>query len=179
MPPLADSRFEREALVNHAKCASGAASVNLTREKLSNLQFQSLQIPSLQIPSLKIPSRQTASLQSLCAAIGAVFAAADAGSIILAGLLAAEGIAAAAFYLLIGRSFGFLPGRRHLPAATERLTHRLAVADDEPVAGGTGVSLQRSASNSKIAVEFSGTPGLISWCWVRTLLEVMRHRNAL
>jgi hypothetical protein len=163
MPPLADSRFEREALVNHAKCASGAASVNLTREKLSNLQFQSL---------------QTASLQSLCAAIGAVFAAADAGSIILAGLLAAEGIAAAAFYLLIGRSFGFLPGRRHLPAATERLTHRLAVADDEPVAGGTGVSLQRSASNSKIAVQFSGTPGLISWCWVRAFLEVMRHRNA-
>lgn len=102
MPPLADSRFEREALVNHAKCASGAASVNLTREKLSNLQFQSLQIPSLQIPS-----RQAASLQILCAAIGAVFAAADAGSIILAGLLAAEGIAAAAFYLLIGRSFGF------------------------------------------------------------------------
>jgi hypothetical protein len=112
MPPLADSRFEREALVNHAKCASGAASVNLTWEKLSNLQFQSLQIPnlqfqSLQIPSLQIPSRQTASLQILCAAIGAVFAAADAGSIILAGLLAAEGIAAAAFYLLIGRSFGF------------------------------------------------------------------------
>jgi len=178
MPPLADSRFEREALVNHAKCASGAASVNLTREKLSNLQFQSLQIPSLQIPSLQIPSRQTASLQILCAEIGAVFAAADAGSIIWAGLLAAEGIAAAAFYLLIGRSFGFLPGRRHLPAATERLTHRLAVADDQPVAGGTGVSLQRSASNSKIAVQFSGTPGLISWCWVRAFLEVMRHRNA-
>jgi len=173
MPPLADSRFEREALVNHAKCASGAASVNLTREKLSNLQFQSLQIPSLQIPS-----RQTASLQILCAAIGAVFAAADAGSIILAGLLAAEGIAAAAFYLLWQIFRFFLPGRRHLPAATERLTHRLAVADDEPVAGGTGVSLQRSASNSKIAVQFSGTPGLISWCWVRAFLEVMRHRNA-
>jgi hypothetical protein len=101
MPPLADSRFEREALVNHAKCASGAASVNLTREKLSNLQFQSLQIPSPQIPS-----RQTASLQIPCAAIGAVFAAADAGSINLAGLLAAQGIAAAVFYLLIGRSFG-------------------------------------------------------------------------
>jgi hypothetical protein len=99
MPSLADSRFEREALVNHAKFASGAASVNLTREKLSNLQFQSLQIPSPQIPS-----RQTASLQIPCAAIGAVFAAADARSIILAGLVAAEGIAV--FYMLIGRSFG-------------------------------------------------------------------------
>jgi hypothetical protein len=95
MPPLADSRFEREALVNHAKFASDAASVNLTREKLSNLQ----------IPNLQIPSRQTASLQIPCATIGAAFAAADAGSIMLAGLVAAEGIAAAVFYLLIGRSF--------------------------------------------------------------------------
>jgi hypothetical protein len=70
----------------HAKFASGAASVNLTREK-SNLQFQS-------------QSRQTPSLQIPCAVIGA-------GSIILAGLVAAEGIAAAVLYLLIGGSFGF------------------------------------------------------------------------
>jgi hypothetical protein len=80
MPPLADSRFEREALVNHAKFASDAASVNLTREKLSNLQ----------IPNLQIPSRQTASLQIPCATIGAAFAAEDAGSIMLAGLVAAD-----------------------------------------------------------------------------------------
>ena len=67
MPPLADSRFEREALVNHAKCASGAASVNLTREKLSNLQFQSLQIPSLQIPSIADPkSANSKFADSLC-----------------------------------------------------------------------------------------------------------------
>ena len=38
MPPLADSRFEREALVNHAKFASDAASVNLTRKMLLPLR---------------------------------------------------------------------------------------------------------------------------------------------
>jgi undecaprenyl-phosphate galactose phosphotransferase/putative colanic acid biosynthesis UDP-glucose lipid carrier transferase len=69
---------------------------------------------------------KTPVLQIPCAAIGAVFAAADAGSIILASLIGAQsyqlfvsgvawnldfhigaGITAVAVYLLIGRSFGF------------------------------------------------------------------------
>jgi Undecaprenyl-phosphate glucose phosphotransferase len=70
--------------------------------------------------------QKTPSLQIPCAAIGAVFAASDAGSMILASLLGAEGyqlfvsgapwkldfhvgagIAAAMIYLLLGRSSGF------------------------------------------------------------------------
>jgi hypothetical protein len=116
MPLLADSKFEREASVSHAKFTPGAASANLPREKLSSLQFDGAQIPGRQTPSLKIP----------CAAIGAVFAVADAGAIVLASLVGAEGyplfmsgapwnldfhigagITAAVLYLLIGRSSGF------------------------------------------------------------------------
>lgn len=116
MPLLAESEFEREALVNHVNFTPGAASAQLPRKKLSSWQFDGLQIPGRQTPSLQIP----------CAAIGAVFAAADAGAIILASLVGAEGyqllisgapwnlefhigagIAAAVLYLLIGRSSGF------------------------------------------------------------------------
>jgi hypothetical protein len=81
MPLLADSKFEREALVSHAKFTPVAASVNLPREKLSSLQFDGAQIPGRQTPSLQIP----------WAAIGAVFAVADAGASILASLVGAEG----------------------------------------------------------------------------------------
>jgi hypothetical protein len=116
MPLLADSKFEREALVSHAKFTPVAASVNLPRGKLSSLQFDGAQIPGRQTPSLQIP----------WAAIGAVFAVADAGASILASLVGAEGyplfisgapwnldfdigagITAAVLYLLIGRSSGF------------------------------------------------------------------------
>jgi hypothetical protein len=76
--------------------------------------------------SLEIPSPQTPRLQIPCAAIGAIFAAADAGLVTLASLVGAEGyqllmsgapwnldfhigagITAAVLYLLIVRSFGF------------------------------------------------------------------------
>jgi Undecaprenyl-phosphate glucose phosphotransferase len=103
---LAESEFEREASVYLDESIPDAASTALELQKLS-----SRQIPNLQIP---------------CAAIGAMFAAADAGAVILASLVGAEGyqlfisgapwnlsfhvgagITAAVLYLLIGRSFGF------------------------------------------------------------------------
>ena len=92
------------------------ASTASQRQNLSNEQSPSQQALRPQAPNLQIP----------CAAIGAVFAAADAGSIVLASLLGAEGyqlfisgapwnlefhvgagITAAVLYLLIGRSSGF------------------------------------------------------------------------
>jgi Undecaprenyl-phosphate glucose phosphotransferase len=102
---------------------AGVASIALQRQKLSDLQSQlashQLAVPqneNLRDPSLQIP----------CSAIGAAFAAADAGSMILASLVGAEGyqvfisnapwnldahvgagITAAVLYLLIGRSSGF------------------------------------------------------------------------
>jgi Undecaprenyl-phosphate glucose phosphotransferase len=103
MSILSDSEFEGEASVEGAKSTS---SMQSSSQQLSGRQVRSLQIP--------------------CAAIGAVFAAADAGSIILASLVGAEGyqlfisgapwnldfhvgagVTAAVLYLLIGRSFGF------------------------------------------------------------------------
>jgi Undecaprenyl-phosphate glucose phosphotransferase len=111
MSLLAESKFEREASGYRGNSAPDAASIALQGQKPTNLQVASPQTPRLQIP---------------CTAIGAVFAAADAGSIILASLVGAEGyqllvsgtpwkldfhigagIAAAVLYLLIGRSSGF------------------------------------------------------------------------
>jgi len=106
MSLFAESEFERRTSVYPASSSAGTSSVPLQRQKSSRRQ-----IPILQIP---------------CAAIGGVFAAADAAAIILSSLLGAEGyqlfisgapwnlsfhvgagITAAVLYLLIGRSFGF------------------------------------------------------------------------
>jgi Undecaprenyl-phosphate glucose phosphotransferase len=113
MSLLADSGFEGEAPVGGAKSPQGSGSTPLERQKswIMPSSQQATQVRGLQIP---------------CTAIGAVFAAADAGSIVLASLVGAEGyqlltsgepwnldfhvgagITAAVLYLLIGRSFGF------------------------------------------------------------------------
>jgi len=116
-----DREFEDKAPPSGLDSANGVDSIALQRQKLS-----SLQTPSLQTPSQQVVSPQQPNLQIPCAAIGAVFAAADAGSIVLASLLGAEGyqlfisgapwnldfhvgagITAAVLYLLIGRSSGF------------------------------------------------------------------------
>ena len=116
MSLLAESNFEFEAVADRAESAPGASSTASQRQKLSSLPTPSEQVPSRQTPNLQIP----------CAAIGAVFAAADAGSIVLTSLLGAEGyqlfisgapwnvdfhvgagITAAVLYLLIGKSAGF------------------------------------------------------------------------
>jgi Undecaprenyl-phosphate glucose phosphotransferase len=116
MSLLAESKFEREASAYRAKSAPDVASIALQGQKPTSLQIPSLQVAGPQTPRLQIP----------CAAIGAVFAAADAGSIILASLVGAEGyqlltsgatwnldfhigagITAAVLYLLIGRSSDF------------------------------------------------------------------------
>jgi undecaprenyl-phosphate galactose phosphotransferase/putative colanic acid biosynthesis UDP-glucose lipid carrier transferase len=106
MSLLADSEFERRSSAYSAQSAAGAPSVGHQNGKSS-----SRQIPVLQIP---------------CAAIGVVFAAADAVAIMASSLVGAEGyqlivsgapwnlsfhvgagITAAVLYLLMGRSFGF------------------------------------------------------------------------
>jgi Undecaprenyl-phosphate glucose phosphotransferase len=107
MSLLADSQFEgRTGAAYPANTALGTPLAALPRQKSSGLR-----VPNLQIP---------------CAAIGAIFAAADASAIILACVLGAvgyqffmsgapwnlsfhvgAGITAAVLYLLIARSFGF------------------------------------------------------------------------
>ena len=85
-----------------------------------------LQISDRELPAASAPSEKTLTLQIPCAAIGAVFAAADAGTIVLASLVGAQGyqlfisggawnssfhvgagVTAALVYVLIGRSSGF------------------------------------------------------------------------
>ena len=121
MSLLAEDRSGNQAFIDDAVSTDDTASIASQRERLSGLQsqFAKLQVPISQnenSPSLQIP----------CAAIGAVFAAADAGSMILASLLGAEGyqlfisgapwnldahvgagVTAAVLYVLIGRSSGF------------------------------------------------------------------------
>jgi Undecaprenyl-phosphate glucose phosphotransferase len=106
MSLLAESEFKRRTPAYPANSNPGTPFATPQRQPSS-----SRHVPILQIP---------------CAAIGAVFAAADAGAIIVASLLGAEGyqllvsgapwnlslhvgagITAAVLYLLIGRSFGF------------------------------------------------------------------------
>jgi len=97
--------------------ASAAVSTTTQQRTLSSSHIPDVPTSAVQkTPSLQIP----------CAAIGVVFAAADAGSMILASLLGAEayqiffsgmawnldfhvgaGMTAAVLYLLIGRSSGF------------------------------------------------------------------------
>jgi hypothetical protein len=104
---LADSSFEREALVScKVRFRRGIGQLDAGEIKSAD--------PKSANTKFAIP----------CAVFGAVFATADARSIILAGLVAVNRF------------------------------------------------------SSRIGVQYSGTPGLISWSWVRTLLEVMRHRNA-
>jgi Undecaprenyl-phosphate glucose phosphotransferase len=116
MSLLAESKFESEPVADRAQSAPGAAPTALQRQNLSSPQAPSQQVQSRQTPNLQIP----------CAAVGAVFAAADAGAIVLASLLGAKsyqlfisgapwnldfhvgaGMTAAVLYLLIGRSSGF------------------------------------------------------------------------
>src|ERR1700730_9606791 len=116
MSLLAESKFEREASAYRANSAPDVASMALQGQKPISRQIADAPVATPQTPRLQIP----------CAAIGAVFATADAGSIILASLVGAEGyqlfmsgvpwnldfhigagITAAVLYLLIGRSFGF------------------------------------------------------------------------
>jgi Undecaprenyl-phosphate glucose phosphotransferase len=104
MSLLAESEFEGQRSAYPAASASAVPSAALPRSSRRT-------IPILQIP---------------CAAIGALFAAADAGAIILASLIGAEsyqlfisgapwnlsfhvgaGVTAAVLYLLLGKSFGF------------------------------------------------------------------------
>jgi len=133
MSLFAEREFQHEAPVHVDEAVIGTALTPLKQQKPSRLQAPSLQAPdgqaqmhapNLQNPSLQTP--KTPSLQIPCAAIGAVFGAADAGAIILASLLGAggyqlflsgvpwnldfhigAGISAAVLYLLIGRSSGF------------------------------------------------------------------------
>jgi Undecaprenyl-phosphate glucose phosphotransferase len=111
--------------------------VDLTGPTLTNLQQQrslrrrvsedqTLDSSKVSTPPDQYPDSKIPSLQLPCAAIGAVFAAADAGSIILPGLVGAlgyqvfvsgvpfnvhlhagAGVTAALIYLLLGRSSGF------------------------------------------------------------------------
>jgi Undecaprenyl-phosphate glucose phosphotransferase len=111
MSLLADSAFERRTPAYPAGSARGTPALGATVAAPAWQPSSSRHIPVLQIP---------------CAAIGAVFAAADAAAIVLAGLSGAEfyqlfisgtpwnlsfhvgaGVTAAVLYLLIGRSFGF------------------------------------------------------------------------
>jgi undecaprenyl-phosphate galactose phosphotransferase/putative colanic acid biosynthesis UDP-glucose lipid carrier transferase len=99
-------QFEAGSRVDRATFDAGGVSTASTRRRLS-----SPRIPRLQIP---------------CAAIGAIFAAADAAAIVLASLVGAggyqllisgapwnlnlhlgAGVTAALLYLMIGKSFGF------------------------------------------------------------------------
>jgi Undecaprenyl-phosphate glucose phosphotransferase len=85
-----------------------------------------LETSDRELPAALAPSEKTLTLQIPCAAIGAVFAAADAGTIVLASLVGVEGyqlfisgaawnssfhigagVTAALVYMLIGRSSGF------------------------------------------------------------------------
>jgi Undecaprenyl-phosphate glucose phosphotransferase len=105
---------------------AGAAPAAPRRRKISSLQIADTKTAGSHSSSLSTPSLKTPSLQFPCAAIGAVFAAADAVAIVLASLVGAEsyqllfsgvswnldfhvgaGVTAAVLYLLLGRSFGF------------------------------------------------------------------------
>ena len=130
----ADREFEDKAPPFAVDSANGVDSIALQRQKLSGLksQLSSLKAATPQNQNLHnsvfqgIPGPRSRGLQSPCAAIAALFAAADAGSIILASLIGAEGyqrfvsgtpwnldfhvgagIIAAVLYLLMGKSFGF------------------------------------------------------------------------
>ena len=128
-----DREFEGNAPVFGVESSTGVDSIAFQRQKLSGLksQLSSLKIPTAQNQNLHnpvpgIPGPHSRGLQIPCAAIAGLFAAADAGSIILASLVGAQGyqlfvsgapwnldfhvaagITAAALYLLIGKSFGF------------------------------------------------------------------------
>jgi Undecaprenyl-phosphate glucose phosphotransferase len=123
MSLVADREFGADAVTQHTEAPVDAESVALKRQKLSSLKTQ---ISGLQISSPTIPSPVAPNLQIPCSAIGGLFAAADAGSIVLASLVGAEGyqlfisgtpwnldfhvgagVTAAVLYLLIGNSFGF------------------------------------------------------------------------
>ena len=104
------------ASLHHLKSAAGAA--------LGAIQLQETHPQN--VPAASAPSAKTLTFQIPCAAIGAAFAAADAGSMILASLLGQKdtsflfrarrgigrfhvgaGVTAALVYVLIGRSSGF------------------------------------------------------------------------
>jgi Undecaprenyl-phosphate glucose phosphotransferase len=106
-----------------AEPASVMAAVSLEQQKLLEVQEA---LPGLQISATQNENLKTPRLQIPCAAIGVAFAAADAGSMIWASLLGAEGyqllisgeawnlqahvgtgVIAAVFYVLIGRASGF------------------------------------------------------------------------
>jgi Undecaprenyl-phosphate glucose phosphotransferase len=118
-----------ETSLRHLKSAAGAAlgAIQLQATQLQATQPQgssALQISDLELPGASAAKNLT--LQIPCAAIGAVFAAADASTIVLASVVGAQGyqlfisgvawnsnfhvgagVAAALIYLLIGRSSGF------------------------------------------------------------------------
>jgi Undecaprenyl-phosphate glucose phosphotransferase len=121
MSLLAEREFGADAVTQHAEAPVDAASVASKRQKLSSLKTQ---LSSLQISSPPIPV--VPNVQIPCSAIGGLFAAADAGAIVLASLAGAEGyqlfisgtpwnldfhvgagVTAAVLYVLIGNSFGF------------------------------------------------------------------------
>jgi lipopolysaccharide/colanic/teichoic acid biosynthesis glycosyltransferase len=109
-----------------------------SRYHTRNSPYRTTQMSDLQIAQLQIPHLKFADLQVPCSTIAPAFAVADAGAIVLANLLGAEGyqllisgapwnlnvhigagVTAAVLYLMIGRSFGFyqvadiLSSRRH------------------------------------------------------------------
>jgi Undecaprenyl-phosphate glucose phosphotransferase len=110
MPLFAEPKLQGEASGYHTQNSP------YQTQQSSDLQISQLQIPNLKFPDLQIP----------CAAIAPAFAAADAGAMVLASLLGAQGyqllisgatwnlhlhvgagVTAAVLYFLIGRSFGF------------------------------------------------------------------------
>ena len=144
MSLLADREFEKnKAFADREVDKASVVDVEFPeRRGFDSLQRQKLSVLNGQLSRLKIPRPQNqnvrnpvaeepklgavAGLQIPCAAIGAVFAAADAIAIILSSLIGAEGyqlfasgapwnldfhvgagITAAVLYLLIGKSFGF------------------------------------------------------------------------
>jgi Undecaprenyl-phosphate glucose phosphotransferase len=139
--------FESAAPAVGAMAAGGEAPATVLR------QFQ----PSRRIQKLQIP----------CAAIGAMFASADAGMIILASLLGAggyqgyisgaswnlhfhvgAGVTAALLYLLIGRSYGFY-------RVADIFSHRRATSNIVWQWFLTSLSLALLAFLFRIGVEFS------------------------
>ena len=139
MSLLADREFEKnKAFADREVDKASVVDINsrsgaLQRQKLSGLnrQLSRLNIPrpqnqNVRIPVAENPTPRSPGLRIPCAAIGAVFAAADAIAIALSSLIGAEGyqlfasgghgipalpcragITAAVLYLLIGKSFGF------------------------------------------------------------------------
>jgi Undecaprenyl-phosphate glucose phosphotransferase len=128
MSLLANSEPEsgREASVHRLKSAAGGALGTIQSQATQPQNSSALQISDLEVPGAPVSGAKTLTLQIPCAAIGAVFAAADAGTIILASLVGAQGyqlfisgvawnsnfhigagVTAALIYILIGRSSGF------------------------------------------------------------------------